>query len=58
MLTGSEALTYGIIIEILSEVTGKKIEYVNIPDDDARGGMKEIGIDDWLIDTILELNVF
>lgn len=42
--------------EILSGVTNKKIEYVNISDDDARGGMKENGMDDWLIDTILELN--
>lgn len=42
--------------EILSGVTNKKIEYVNISYDDARGGMKENGMDEWLIDNILELN--
>ena len=56
LITGPEPLSYGRMAEILSGVTNKKIEYVNISDDDARGGMKENGMDDWLIDTILELN--
>ncbi|MGH9995457.1 MAG: SDR family oxidoreductase, partial [Nitrososphaeraceae archaeon] len=41
--------------DILSSATGKKIDYVNISDEEARGGMKEAGLDDWLINTISDL---
>lgn len=41
---------------INSAATGKKIDYVNISDGEARGAMKEVGhLDDWLINTILDL---
>jgi uncharacterized protein YbjT (DUF2867 family) len=55
MITGSEALSYYRAAEILSNATGKKIDYVNISDQEARGAMKEVGLDDWLIDTISDL---
>ena len=41
--------------EILSNATGKKIDYVSISDEEARGAMKEVGLNDWLIDTISDL---
>ena len=31
--------------EILSRELGKEIKYVNIPDEDARKGMKDMGMD-------------
>jgi uncharacterized protein YbjT (DUF2867 family) len=46
MLTGPEALSDDRMVEILSEVTGKKIKYVNILDEDSRVGVKEISMDD------------
>ena len=55
MITGPEALSYHQTAEILSNATGKKIDYVNISEEEAREGMKEIGLDDWLINTILDL---
>ena len=55
MLTGPEALSYDRMVEILSEVTGKKIKYINILED-SRVGVKEISMDDCLIGTILKLN--
>lgn len=55
LVTGSEALSYHQAAEILSAITGKKIDYVSISNEEARGGMKEMGINDWLINTILEL---
>lgn len=55
MGTGPEALSYHQAAEILSNATGNKIDYVNISDEEARGGMKEAGLDDWLISTILGL---
>jgi uncharacterized protein YbjT (DUF2867 family) len=58
MITGSEALSYYQAAETLSNATGKKIDYVNISDEDARGAMKEVGLDDWLINTISDLYIY
>jgi uncharacterized protein YbjT (DUF2867 family) len=55
MVTGPEALSYHQTAEILSNATGKKIDYVNISDDEAREAMKEVGLNDWLINTISDL---
>ena len=55
MVTGPEALSYHRTAEILSNVTGKKIDYVNISDDEAREAMKGVGLNDWLINTISDL---
>ena len=55
MVTGPEALSYHQAADRLSSATGKKIDYVNISDEEARGGMKEAGLDDWLINTISDL---
>jgi uncharacterized protein YbjT (DUF2867 family) len=56
VITGPEALSYYQAADILSNATGKKIDYVNISDAEARGGMKEAGLDDWLINTISDLS--
>jgi uncharacterized protein YbjT (DUF2867 family) len=55
MITGPEALSYHQAADILSNTTGKKIDYVNVSDEEARRGMKEAGLDDWLINTISDL---
>jgi uncharacterized protein YbjT (DUF2867 family) len=54
-ITGPKAISYNQIAEILSAAVNKKIEYVNISDEEARSGMKEAGMDDWLANSILEL---
>jgi uncharacterized protein YbjT (DUF2867 family) len=54
-ITGPEALSYYQVAEILSNATGKKISYVNISKEEARGAMKEMGIGDWWINTIIEV---
>jgi uncharacterized protein YbjT (DUF2867 family) len=56
LITGPEALSYYQAAEILSSATDKKISYVNISEEEARGAMKEMGMSDWLINTISELN--
>ncbi len=53
-LTGQEALSYTQAAEILSKETGKKISYIDIPEEDARKGLKQIGFEDWLIDAVIE----
>jgi uncharacterized protein YbjT (DUF2867 family) len=54
-ITGPDALSYGQAANILSSVAGKKISYVNITEEDARKGMKQIGMGDWFIDIMIEL---
>jgi uncharacterized protein YbjT (DUF2867 family) len=54
-ITGPEALSYSRAAEILSNVTGKKISYVNVSEEDTRVGMKAMSWDDWLINTTLQI---
>jgi len=54
-ITGSEALSYGQAAEVLSKEIGKQVNYVNISDEDARKGMKDMGVDDWTINSMIEL---
>jgi uncharacterized protein YbjT (DUF2867 family) len=54
-ITGPEALSYSQVAEILSNATGKKIDYVNVSEEDARLGMKHMGWDDWIIGIAMEL---
>jgi uncharacterized protein YbjT (DUF2867 family) len=56
LITGPEALSYHQVAEILSNATGKKISYVNISEDEAKAAMKEIGMSEWLINTVSELS--
>jgi uncharacterized protein YbjT (DUF2867 family) len=53
-ITGDKAISYGQAAEILSSEIGKKVNYVNISDEDARRGMKETGADDWTINSTIE----
>jgi uncharacterized protein YbjT (DUF2867 family) len=55
LITGPEALPYSEMAELLSNATGKKVSYVSISEEEARAAMKEMGMDDWLINTISEL---
>jgi uncharacterized protein YbjT (DUF2867 family) len=54
-ITGSEALSYGQAAEIFSKQIGKKVNYVNVSDEDARKGMKDMGVDEWTINSMIEL---
>jgi uncharacterized protein YbjT (DUF2867 family) len=56
LITGPEALSYHQVAEILSNRTERKINYVNISDEEARAVMKEIGMSDWLINTVSKLS--
>jgi len=54
-ITGGEAPSYGQAAEILSKAVGKKINYVNVTDQDARNGMKDMSMDEWTIKSMIEL---
>jgi uncharacterized protein YbjT (DUF2867 family) len=54
-ITGQDALSYSQVADILSNEVGKKISYIDVSEDDARKGMKQIGVDNWSINIMLEL---
>lgn len=54
-ITGQEALSYGQAADILSKELGRKISYIDLPEESAKKGMKETGMPDWLIDGLLEI---
>jgi uncharacterized protein YbjT (DUF2867 family) len=54
-ITGPNAISYAETAEILSDEIGRKIKYVDISEDQAREGMKAIGMDKWFIDSMMEL---
>ena len=54
MITGQEAISFGQASETLSNAIGKRISYIDIPEEDARKGMKHMGMEAWLIDAMME----
>ncbi|MGB8101097.1 MAG: SDR family oxidoreductase [Nitrososphaeraceae archaeon] len=53
-ITGQEVLSYGQAAEILSKELGRTISYIDIPEPDARKAMMKMGMEDWLIDAMME----
>jgi uncharacterized protein YbjT (DUF2867 family) len=54
VITGPEALSYSQVTEIISKEIGRKISYIDTEEEDARKAMESMGVEDWLIDAILE----
>jgi uncharacterized protein YbjT (DUF2867 family) len=54
-ITGPESISYGEAAGILSEYIGRKISYVNITEDNARKLIKDMGMNDWHTNILLEL---
>ena len=54
-LTGPEALSYQEAAQIMSEVTGKQVQFVDVPADAAKSAMLENQMPEWMVDAMLEL---
>jgi uncharacterized protein YbjT (DUF2867 family) len=52
-LTGPRAISYAQIAQALSDATGRKIAYVNVPDEAARQAMIEAGLPAMMADSIV-----
>jgi len=48
-LTGPEAITYADVARVLTDATGRRVEYVDVPPHAAREGLAQSGMPDWLI---------
>jgi len=55
-LTGPAALGIAEVASILSEVTGREINYVDVPESAARDGMLQAGLPQWQVDALMELH--
>jgi len=54
-LTGGEALTNGHVAEKISQVTGRKISYVDLPPAEFRKALLSAGMPEWSADALLDL---
>jgi hypothetical protein len=54
-LTGPEVLSCYEVADILSQILNGRITYVDIPEDAAGQGKKQMGMTDMLIDALLDL---
>ena len=54
-LNGPEALSYAEIAEKISKATGRKVQYVDIPADAQRKALLDMGMPDFLVTALLEL---
>ena len=56
MITGPENLSYQDTVTILSEVLGKEINYVDVPEEAAINAMKSVGMQEFIIEMTSSLN--
>lgn len=54
-ITGPEAISNYEIAEILSNIAKKRITYVDVSDNDARKRMKNSGMQEWAVESLMEL---
>jgi uncharacterized protein YbjT (DUF2867 family) len=55
-ITGPEAMSNKQVAEILSGVAGKQVTYIDLPEDEARKGMLDMGMSDRTVKVILEFS--
>ena len=57
-LNGPEALSYAEVAEKISKATGRKVQYVDIPPDAQRKALSDMGMPDFMITALLELQEY
>ena len=55
-LTGAEALPATQVAAIIGEVSGRKVQYVDVPEAAARKAMLDMGMPVWMVDGMMELH--
>jgi uncharacterized protein YbjT (DUF2867 family) len=55
VLTGPEAITFHDVAACLSEVAGRTIRYVDVPDAVARDGLLQAGMPGWMAESIVSV---
>src|SRR6202030_4382198 len=57
-LNGPEALSYAEVAEKISKATGRKVQYVDIPGDAQRKVLLDMGMPDFMVTALLELQEY
>ncbi len=55
-LTGPTALTIGDATKVMSEVSGRAVRYVDVPEAAAKKAMLDMGMPEWMVDGMMELH--
>jgi uncharacterized protein YbjT (DUF2867 family) len=55
-VTGPELLSYADVASTLGRVLGRDVQWVPLPVDAARAGMRAAGMPPWLVDSLLDFN--
>lgn len=55
-LTGPQAFTIGQAAQTIGEVSGRKINYVDVPEAAASKAMLDMGMPKWMVDAMMELH--
>lgn len=55
LISGPEALTFAEQAAILTEVSGKQIDYIAVPQEAAESAMKGAGMDNWTAEKLAEI---
>lgn len=55
VLTGPEAITYAQVAADLSAVTGRQVEFVDVPDEGAQRGMIEAGLPEFVAEQLVKV---
>ncbi len=56
-LSGPEALNFNEVADILSDVLGRQIQYVDVPPEAARQAMRDMGMSEWTAGALAEILV-
>lgn len=54
-ITGPESLSNYEVAQLMSEVTGRQIDFIDVPDAAAKKGLTDHGTPDWMADALVEL---
>ena len=54
-LTGPESITYDQVAQVLTDVTGRQVEFISVPDEVARQNLAATGMPQWFVDQIILL---
>jgi uncharacterized protein YbjT (DUF2867 family) len=57
-LNGSEALSYAEVAEKISKAAGRKVKYVDIPPDAQRKALLDMGMPDFMVTALVELQEY
>lgn len=55
-LTGPQAFTIGQAAQSIGEVSGRKINYIDVPEAAASKAMLDMGMPQWMVDAMMELH--